>query len=154
MVNGYCRGCKYLGHITSGYCCEYLAVTGTARGCPAGKGCVRREMGGRMPSLAALQTVGKAPPKLNATRERETWEEMYERERARKARAAIACAERCKGRQRAAIVGYLAEKKMTMKQLSDLVGASPGTVGKWCAERANANWEKLARVGIVKPEGL
>ena len=107
-----------------------------------------------MPSLAALQTVCNAPPKLNAIRERETWDEMYERERARKARAAIACAERCKGRQRAAIVSYLAEKKITMKQLSDLVGASPGTVGKWCAENAPANWEKLAMAGIVKPEGL
>lgn len=154
MVDGYCRGCKYLGHITSGYCCEFLAVTGTVRGCPAGKGCERREMGGRMPSLAALQTVGKAPPKLTPTRERETWEDMYARERARKARQVIACKAKFRGRQKAAIEAWLTENNGTKKALGELIGISPSTIGRWCAENAPANWEKLARVGIVKPEGL
>ena len=155
MVDGFCRGCKYLGHITSGYCCEYLAVTGTVRGCPSGKGCDRREMGGRAPSIAALQTVGKTPPNMTkATRPRQSWEDMYDKERARKAKAAVSCAARCGGRQRAVIVGWLSEQHMNMKQLGELVGVSPGTVGKWAAEKANANWEKLASVGIVKPEGL
>lgn len=128
MVDRFCRGCQYLGHITSGYCCEYLAVTGRVRGCPSGQGCTRYVAGGRKPSIAAIETVRE--------------------------RAAKNCAEKCRGRQQRALREYLDKRDITMKALSQEIGVSPGTVHRWIREMCLADWDKLATVGIAKPEGL
>lgn len=44
-----CQGCKYLytGRASHLKCCDYLTITGEARGCPAGKGCTKKEIGNK-----------------------------------------------------------------------------------------------------------
>lgn len=156
MVDRFCRGCQYLGHISTGYCCEYLAITGSVRGYPSGQGCTRYIAGGRMPSIAAIETVGKAAIRLaqRPTRERQDWEDYLAKEKAQRERAAKNCAEKCRGRQQRALRKYLDKRGITMKALSQEIGVSPGTVHRWMREICLADWEKLAKVGCSRPEGL
>ena len=48
-VDKSCKGCKYLyiGSASNLRCCDYLTITGQPRGCPAGKGCTKKEIGKR-----------------------------------------------------------------------------------------------------------
>ena len=156
MVDRFCRGCQYLGHVSGGYCCEYLAITGSVRGCPSGTGCTQYVSGGRMPSIAALETVGKAAERLaqRPMRERQDWDEYMARERERRERSAKNCAAKCRGRQQAALRAYLDKRGITMKALGIEIGVSPGTVHRWMREVCLADWGKLAAVGCAKPEGL
>lgn len=40
----YCKGCIHKGMAHGGVpICDYLLHTGQRRGCPAGKGCIRKE---------------------------------------------------------------------------------------------------------------
>ena len=79
---------------------------------------------------------------------------MYEKDRRCKAEAAERCKARCAGRQRAVLMAWMERERKTKGELGDMIGIAASTIGKWCSERAPANWEKLAAVGIAKPEGL
>lgn len=48
-IDKHCKGCKYLfkGHYGCTKCCDYLLITGEPRGCPAGEGCTKKEIGNR-----------------------------------------------------------------------------------------------------------
>lgn len=41
----YCGKCIYRGRFSAEYLCDYLGMTGKRRGCKAGVGCIRRDIG-------------------------------------------------------------------------------------------------------------
>jgi len=76
--------------------CDYISATGERRGCPAGVGCSRRELGGRAVSLAALHELGRVPPtiknpKVVKQRQRQTWEDIEQKHQECKRRLAEEC---------------------------------------------------------------
>lgn len=56
------------------------------------------------------------------------------------------------GRQTAVIRAYLDENGISTTTLAVMVGVSESAVRRWAREANNADWEKLAQVGIKKPE--
>lgn len=56
-----CRPCVYHGFAGGLITCDHLLITGSRRGCPAGKGCARFRKGNRVRSIDAL--VYLMPPK-------------------------------------------------------------------------------------------
>ena len=163
-VTRYRAGCFYLVRNVNGPGCDFSVITGELRGCPAGDGCTRRDLGKISPHLADAQKSWadferqkrkpKPTPKseqlpvvasVEATRERDRRKKTLEKERTKA---------KCQGRQRKAIMDFLAATGMTHRELAELAGVSPGTLDKWAYECSLANWGKLAAAGIEKPEGL
>ena len=164
-VDGYCKGCIYLVSISTGKCCNYFEVKHERRGCPAGNGCKRRAMRpGKRPStqLAPIEkpAAARSTPKTVAEESKGqrrtalTPEEAYERDKARVKQKAIEYREKAQGRQRAALADYKQRTGDSNYQISLKIGISESTVRKWCIEYKPANWEKLAILGIKRPEGL
>lgn len=74
-----CRPCVYHGTAAGLITCDHLLITGERRGCPAGKGCIRRKKGRRERSIDAL--VYLSPPKSRRELPDKTPEELAERKR-------------------------------------------------------------------------
>ena len=83
-----------------------------------------------------------------------TPEEAYERDLELRRVRAARYKEKAQGRQRDAINAFKKEHGYTTQQLAELLGVHPSYLGKWLIEYCPANWEKLAILGIEKPEGL
>ena len=48
MARAECKGCIYRGWIADTFStCDYMILTGKPRGCPPGKGCIRRVINAR-----------------------------------------------------------------------------------------------------------
>ncbi|MBO7668334.1 MAG: hypothetical protein J6T26_07715 [Firmicutes bacterium] len=59
-----------------------------------------------------------------------------------------------RGRQHAVIWEFAKANDMRYADMANMIGVKPKTLAKWASENARANWEKLAKLGIVRPEGL
>lgn len=163
-VDAYCKGCIYLGTTSVGKCCDYNYLTGKARGCPGGEGCVRRELGTRKKYGLSITTAKHAANSKKASieskkigRPRKSAEELDDtraRELERKRKAAEEYRAIAQGRQREAIMAYKAQHNASSRDIADLIGVNPSTVQKWCTEYVPAKWELLEKIGITKPEGL
>ena len=144
-----CRGCAYSGVTSTCLSCNYILVTGHPRGCPAGEGCKRRTPGHKLLTIdqLILMPVKAAKPR---TRKTETPDEKSARRRRYVERAR----ERLGGMQREVIVRYREEHRMTTRQMAEMIGVNVKTLDSWACERCRANWNKLALLGIVRPEGI
>lgn len=161
VVDSYCNGCQYLGTNSYGKWCRYNDVTGHARGCPAGAECKRYIAGvhKRVPNAFAFEhkvpeKKPKEDPPPKPKRVPMTPEQAYEREKARKRETARKYREKAQGRQRAAIMAYKEATGDSNYQISLKIGISESHIQKWVNEYVPANWDKLAIIGIEKPEGL
>lgn len=158
MVDSYCRGCKYLGTLSRQPCCLYMDITGHSRGCPPGTGCTQRTFGPRIQpskpfSLFKMKTKKeeaekpKPPPKKELSQS-----EFCEKERNRKKLAAERYRAIAQGRQKQVIQDYKKKNNISAKKMGEMVGVSESTINKWTTEYTPANWEKLAELGIAKPD--
>lgn len=156
-----CRQCIFRSSLYSWPICDYIGITGHRRGCPPGKGCTRRIVGLKGRSISQLIFLGQAAAVQAETRRRgrppgpqPTLEEIRERRKRYKAvsyeriRAALG------GRQAAVLKAYKKSNGLTIQTMADRVGVSRVVMSKWMEERQIANWDKLAALGIQKPEGL
>lgn len=163
-VDAYCKGCIYLGTNSMGKACDFNYITGQVRGCPAGTGCVRRELGTRRKFVFGIASSKHADNAKKATieskkigRPRKSAEELDDtraRELERKRKAAEEYRAIAQGRQREAIMAYKAQHNASSRDIADLIGVNPSTVQKWCTEYVPARWDLLEKIGITKPEGL
>ena len=162
QVDAFCKGCQYIGTNSYGKWCRYNDVTGHMRGCPAGEGCIRYSQGPakHIPNAspfasayAKKQTVAEPKPKKEK-KPPMTPEERYEREKDRKRQTAKELQEKAQGRQRAAIMAYKEATGDSNYKISLKIGVHESTINKWVNEYAPANWDKLAILGVAKPEGL
>lgn len=163
-VDAYCKGCIYLGTTSVGKCCDYNYLTGKARGCPGGEGCVRREFGTRRRFSLSITSAKHADHSKKSSieskkigRPRKSAEELDDtraRELERKRKAAEKYRAIAQGRQREAIMAYKAQHNASSKDIATLIGVNPSTVQKWCTEYIPAKWDLLAKIGIKKPKGL
>ena len=96
----------------------------------------------------------KEAPKKRGRPATMTPEEAYEREKERRREATKEFRAKSQGRQRAAILAYKEETGESNYTIADKIGISESRFRKWLTEYAPANWEKLAILGIKKPEGL
>lgn len=152
-----CRMCVFRGYLSqTGIICDFFGKTGQRRGCPAGRGCIRRMTGDKLRSVEQLIFLGKAEEKKRGRPRSEqlTPEEFQDRQRRSKAeyRAKIRAA--LGGRQAAVLGAYKRAEHLTVRELAERVGVSHYAVSKWLAEWQFARWDKLAALGIEKPEGL
>jgi hypothetical protein len=148
-----CRQCIYFSQAGSFPCCNYLLVAGHRRGCPAGKGCERRIRGKRVPSIDAL--TFRAPPNMEKPKaEPKKPEGPKLSPREQKRQYMENWMKTCNGRQRAAILAYKDAHRLTTKILAYQIGVSKFTVSGWIQETRPADWEKLGKLGIRRPEGL
>ena len=158
VVDSYCKGCQYLSTVSGGRNCNYNFITGRLRGCPAGKGCKRHTNPVYAYNNDKAPAVKKTapPPKPSPKRKRPvmTPEEAYEREKYLKREAAKRFREKAQGKQRAAIMEYKEKTGESNVTIAAKVGISESQFQKWVLEYVPANWDKLAIVGIKKPEGL
>ena len=159
QVDAYCYGCNYHGSMFNGRCCNYYSATGKLRGCPAGNGCFHHTQGkekrlSAMSALSDLLSKKQEKPKKKPKKPQLTPEEMYEREKQRKWEAAIRFQEYAQGRQKAAIQAYKDATGDSNYKIAQKIGVGESTVAKWLNEYVAANWDKLAILGISKPEGL
>ena len=145
-----CRGCRYSSIISCGLCCDYYLVHGVGhrRGCKAGKGCEKREAGPKAQTIEQkLQSIcRKDPPKKP-----KKWRTMTPEERKKyrdRVKAEVA------GKQAAVLEEYREKNCTTYAQMARDLGISPKTMGNWVAERCRAKWDKLAKLGIERPEGI
>ena len=61
-----CKPCIYSSTLSNmTICCDYLLITHNRRGCDAGKGCERRIVGEKAPSIESLIYRGQDHPKLS-----------------------------------------------------------------------------------------
>lgn len=163
-VDAYCKGCIYLGTNSMGKCCDYNYVTGQVRGCPAGAGCVRRQLGTRRKFVFGIASPKHADNSKKATivskkigrprKSEEELEETHAKQLERKRQAAEEYRAKAQGRQRAVLMEYKVQNNASCRDIADRIGVNPSTVQKWCTEYKAANWELLAKIGIKKPEGL
>lgn len=163
-VDAYCKGCAYLGTNSMGKACDYNYITGRVRGCPAGAGCFRRELGTRRKSSLSITSAKHADhakkaaiesKKIGRPRKSEKeLEETYARQLERKRQAAEKYRGKAQGRQRAALMEYKAQHNASCRDIAEKIGVNPSTVQKWCTEYVPAKWELLEKIGITKPEGL
>lgn len=170
-----CRGCIYQG--SSGYArtCDHLLITGKPRGCPAGAGCTKRFTGKKRPSLGekifqlppgAGQILSLPPGPVVELRPREEREKRIyrdpdlagldyeEKQKIYKARSEAKSKERLAGRQRAALLAYKTAAQLTNERFALIIGISKATLCKWMDESRSADWERLAHLGIRRPEGI
>lgn len=164
-VDAYCKGCAYLGTNSMGKCCDYNYITGKVRGCPAGEGCERRDIGAKRRytlSFASKEKHRENSKKASITangigrpKGKETSElEEYDKERLRKKRAREANRAKLQGRQRAVIMEYKIANNASCRDIAERIGIHESTVQKWCNEYQPARWDLLEKIGIKKPEGL
>ena len=155
QVDAYCKGCRYLGTNSYGKWCRYNDMTGHVRGCQAGLGCLRHT------NPSAAGSVEEVLSGQSHKKPSKPWrppagspEEAYEREKVRRKAAAQEYKAKANGRQRAVIIAYKEATGDSNYEISKKIGISEGRVQKWITEYAPANWDKLAIIGISKPEGL
>lgn len=152
-----CRGCRYSSVISMGICCDYYLVHGVGhrRGCKAGRGCTRREAGPKAQTIEQrIQSIGrKKPPKPKKPREI-SMDPANVASREYNRRSVDRMRERLQGRQRAAIIAYRDEHNTTLAQMARDIGVTAKCMQTWAAERSHAKWDKLAELGITRPEGL
>lgn len=153
-VDSTCKGCQYIGTVSTGKCCTYSIVTGHSRGCPAGFACDKYSGPPRQKLVPkeekkpnSAQPKSKRPPGRSH-------EEAYEREKARKRKRYLENRARLNGRQKDAITAFKEETGFTNRKIADLLGIKESRIQFWCNEYAEADWELLSKVGIKKPEGL
>lgn len=156
-----CRKCIFRTSIYSWPICDYIGITGHRRGCPPGKGCTRRIVGNRGRSISQLIFLGQAAAVQAETRKRgrppgpqPTPEELRERRKRYKAASYERIRAALGGRQAEALKAYKKDNGLTVQTMADRVGVSRVVMSKWMEERQIANWDKLAFLGIQKPEGL
>ena len=163
QVDAYCKGCQYLGTNSFGKWCRFNDVTGSIRGCAAGQGCTRYATGPKKHSPNYAAFAHPIPEKKQKDAEIPqkpmrpppmTPEERYERSKAKKRDAAKEYRAKAQGRQRAVLVAYKEKYGLSNRQMSDKVGVCESTINRWVTEYVPADWDKLATVGIQKPEGL
>lgn len=159
MVDAYCKGCIYLIRVSLGRACNYLDINRHSRGCPSGKGCIRRQYGQKKRKsisfgggLPPLETVNKAAPAPK--KPPETKEEYNARRRLEKQKNAEKTRARLQGKQKEAIQAFKDETGYSNRKLSELLGISESTVQKWASEYQSADWTILETIGIMKPEGI
>ncbi|MBP5729540.1 MAG: AsnC family protein [Clostridia bacterium] len=137
-----CRSCMYASTLSNmSVVCNYLLITGNRRGCPAGKGCERYIKGDH--AISIDNSIRKAKPKpKNKVDQREKKRKYRERTQAM-----------WQGRQHDAIQAWCQENKVSYTKLARMLGVSETTVAYyWAKEYSPARWDKLAKVGIRKPE--
>ena len=157
------RGCK------AGKGCGRRAL-GTKRASPDARAYLLPPGAGRIETeadrvAAAKQTKAqpeKAPEKAPEARPPREYTRdpaldgltLRERDRIYAQRARERMRNRLAGRQHAAIRAYAKAHGLRYADMAQLIGVKPKTFAKWAAEHTSANWEKLALLGIEKPEGL
>ena len=155
-VDSTCKGCKYLGTISTGKCCNYSIIEGHSRGCRAGTECIRYSGPPRQKA---------APPKTEPRKEAAsvskphrphglTPEEAYERDKIRKQERIKKNRERLHGIQKAALTAFKEETGYTNRKIAEMLGVKESRIQFWCNEYAEADWELLGKIGITKPEGI
>ena len=182
LCDSTCKPCIYSGVMSTwGIACNYILITGNRRGCPAGKGCERRIVGKKpAQSIESQIFIGKDKPKRDRNSYDRDWYQRNKdkiskqrKERRQKKREGkpvsqfktMSFGERkqltrqrtqayCQGRQAAVIEEYLTAHGLTNRQMGDLIGVSATTIQKWHREHNLADWQKLAKLGIRRPEGL
>lgn len=155
-----CRACVYYGSAGSYRTCDHLLITGTVRGCPAGKGCIRRTVGKKIASLD--ERVFQLPPEKSepksvihtGRRDRQTKEEIAEINRRMHRDRYWLIKKKLAGRQRAALVEFKNQTGHTNRTLALALGLSTNTINGWLQESRTADWPKLAQIGCRRPEGL
>ena len=158
MVDESCKGCKYLGVLSRCPYCSYSDVTGHSRGCSSGKGCTVREAGknANAPSYFAFHHTPKQQKKKPAkpTKEKKTYTELEfaEHESIRKKEAAERNRALMQGKQRKALLDYKKTHGLTTQEMAAQAGVGTSTLNRWMTEYALADWEKLSKLGIVKPD--
>lgn len=155
-VDESCIGCSFLGTLSVWACCDYILVTGTKRGCKAGRGCDKRIIGDKQPTFAARLYLksSQEEKKKKLNRKCMSQAEIAEYERARKREAYRKSKEELAGRQRAVIIEYKDRNKVSSKWIASMIGVGDSTVRKWMTEERSADWDKLALLGINRPKGL
>lgn len=168
-----CRKCIFRRWLHSWTICDFIGITGHRRGCPAGKGCTRRIVGDKGRSISQLIFLGQAAaaeaalpkkrgrpkaaqpktpgrPKGPPLTPEERKKRVSDTKKAyrEKVRAALG------GRQAAVLKGYLAVNGISSREMAERIGVSQPILAHWMAEHLCAKWDKLAALGIQKPEGL
>lgn len=156
VVDSYCKGCRYLGTVSGGKNCNYTYITGHSRGCPAGKGCIHHT---NPKAVASITENPKEPKPLYTEKKNKrpparSPEEAYEREKERRREASREFREKAHGRQKSVILAYKAQTGDSNYEISKKIGISESSIQKWITEYKPANWDKLAIIGVMKPEGL
>lgn len=161
VCDDYCVPCVYLSRLSNmTKTCNYLLVTGERRGCSAGTGCSRRVIGEKKPSIDWLILSGRNEEKLEAAEtarmERQgatqTRQASLSEHSIKKRKLAEKTRQYWQGRQTAAIKAFLAKNHMPVSALARQIGTSETALRRWIREANNADWERLALVGIKKPE--
>lgn len=143
-----CRDCIYASAIGGDLVvCNYILVTGQRRGCDAGQSCERYIKGVRCSTIDNSIFRGAAPPKPRP-KTRMTAEERREMKKKYRLRTQSIC----QGRQKAAIREFCDRTGWTYTQIANALGVSQTAVAYWAKEYSPAKWDKLAKLGIVKPE--
>lgn len=156
QVDEYCKGCRYLSTVSGGRNCNYNYLTGKLRGCPAGFGCIHHTNPSYSPKTESkTATISqKETHKKRGRPSTMTQEEAYEREKERRRKAAREFREKSQGRQRAVLLAYKEATGENNYEIAEKIGISESRFRKWLTEYAPANWDKLAIIGVEKPEGL
>lgn len=174
LCDASCKGCIYSTYTSMwGVTCNYILVTGTRRGCPAGKQCTRREYGERSISLDVLLYRGQDKTKMpkkkpEPERDPEAVERLKQKRReyyqthreqmlrkdwpGTKRKLAEKTRAYWHGRQKEAIAEYIKSRGMTTGEFASMIGVAEDTVRKWKQESNTANWNKLERYGLKRPD--
>ena len=137
-----CKSCMYASVLSNEtVVCSYLLVTGQRRRCPAGAECERYIKGERAVSREFRIWRGEPPKPKPKVDQREIKRKYRERTQAL-----------WQGRQHDVIAAYCQENKQTYSDIARKLGVSQTTVAYWAKEYCSANWDKLATLGIRKPE--
>ncbi|MBR4702326.1 MAG: hypothetical protein IKO91_00635 [Oscillospiraceae bacterium] len=157
-----CKGCIFRSWLHSWTICDFIGITGYRRGCPAGKGCTRRIVGDKGRSISQLIFLGQAAaaeaalpkkpgrPKGPALTPKERRKRANDAKKTYRERVHAALG----GRQTAVLKGFLKETGISVREMAVRIGVSEYTLAHWIAEHLCAKWDKLADLGIQKPEGL
>ena len=136
-----CNGCAYSSKYCVGgyiYVCNFLLVTGKRRGCPAGNGCQQRIEGERAQQIDEMLFRGQKPKPIYDPSKKVDYHRKNQ--------------EKLQGRQREAIRAWCRENGWTHARLAREIGVSESTLRTWIKEYAPAQWDKLAAIGIRRPD--
>ena len=131
-----CDSCKFCTMAqdpsTEGFmnACIYILRTGHKRPCPPGELCTVR--------------VELPKPKHRWMRNGTEIKREY-RERVSK---------KLNGKQAAAFLAFLEDSGLTYEDIAYHAEVTVGTVRKWARECSPAQWDKLEKLGLLKPEDL
>ena len=154
LCDATCRSCIYSTVLsTFGVVCNYILVTGNRRGCAAGRGCERKIAGDHAITIDELLYRGQMPEQPKKEKDKRN-HGQYRYNPEQKKGYHKRNQELLAGRQREPIVRFCKEHKVTYAQIADVIGTSATTVQYWAKEYTPARWDKLAALGIEKPEGL